>query len=225
MQERAESRAQQGQRGQQGQGRDGERGRDGQDGQQGQHADRGQQGQQGQAGQPGQSGQSGQQGQSGQAGQSADDRSDGRRQTDGAPGSGDTDGGWTDGPGGWGSRRPGEWFSPDEIRQFRDEARRYIGEGRELRDLLRQQNVDARELEDILRRLRELEDTRLYRDAHELQRLQTQVSEALKRFEYQLRRKVGADEDRALVTGADEVPMEFRKLVEEYYRSLSRTRQ
>jgi hypothetical protein len=48
------------------------------------------------------------------------------------------------------------------------------------------------------------------------------VTEGLKRFEYGLRRKVGDDADRALVTGADEVPQEFQKLVEEYYRSLAR---
>jgi hypothetical protein len=200
MQERAESRS-------------------GQQGQQGQEGQRGEQGQQA-PGRDGQPGQSGQQGQSGQGGQGQ--RADGRGQTDGAVGGGDTDGAWRDGPGGWGSRRPGEWFSPDEIRQFRDEARRWIGEGRELRDLLRQQNVDARELDEILRRLRELEDTRVYRDVEELARLQTLVTEGLKRFEYGLRRKVGDDADRALVTGADEVPQEFQKLVEEYYRSLAR---
>ena len=41
------------------------------------------------------------------------------------------------------------------------------------------------------------------------------MTEGLKRFEYGLRRKVGDDADRALVTGADEVPQEFQKLVEE----------
>jgi hypothetical protein len=60
---------------------------------------------------------------------------------------------------------------------------------------------------------------------NELLRLQTFVTEGLKRFEYDLRRKVGDDADRALVTGADEVPQEFRKLVEEYYRSLSKGKQ
>jgi hypothetical protein len=137
-------------------------------------------------------------------------------------GGGDTEGPWTGGPGGWGSRRPGEWYSDQEIRQFRDEARRLVGEGRELRDALRGQNLDPRELDEILRRLRELEDTRVYRDIEELQRLQSFVTEGLKRFEYDLRRKVGNEEDRAVVTGADEVPQEFRRLVEEYYRSLSR---
>ena len=82
-----------------------------------------------------------------------------------------------------------------------------------------------KELDEILKRLRELEDGRNYRDANELLRLQEQVAEGLKRFEYGLRRKVGDEADRALVSGSDEVPQEFRKLVEEYYRSLSKGKQ
>ena len=61
-----------------------------------------------------------------------------------------------------------------------------------------------------------------YLGVEELLSLQTFVSEGLKRFEYTLRRKIGDDTDRAIVSGSDEVPAEFRKLVEEYYRSLSR---
>ncbi len=210
LQERADARASQ----------QGPQGREGQQGERGQQGQQGQEEQQGQAGQQGQSGQQGQRGQQGQ-----DGRGSQQGRADGRDGFGDTDGAFRDGPGGWGSRRPGDWFSPEEIRQFRDEARRWIGEGRQLRDWLRQQNLDPRELDEILRRLRALEDARTYRDVGELQRLQTFVTEGLKRFEYDLRRKVGDDADRALVSGAEEVPQEFRKLVEEYYRSLSKGRQ
>jgi len=133
--------------------------------------------------------------------------------------------GWRDGArGGYGDRRPGNWFSPDEIRQFRGEARRWANESQELRNLLREQNIDAKELDEILKRLRELDSERVYKDAAELERLQTFVSEGLKRFEYNLRRKTGDEADRALVNGSDEVPAEFRALVEEYYRSLSKAK-
>jgi hypothetical protein len=44
----------------------------------------------------------------------------------------------------------------------------------------------------------------------------------MKRVEYALRRQLGEEANRAIVTGAEEVPQEFRKLVEEYYRSLSK---
>ena len=88
--------------------------------------------------------------------------------------------------------------------------------------MLREQNVDPKEFDEIMKRLRELDSERVYQDAEELARLQTFVSEGLKRFEYALRRKVGDETDRALVNGSEEVPAEFKALVEEYYRSLSK---
>jgi hypothetical protein len=53
--------------------------------------------------------------------------------------------------------------------------------------------------------------------------LQQFVAESLKRFEFGLRRKVDADKNTAALTGSDEVPEEFRKLVEQYYRSLAKS--
>jgi len=44
----------------------------------------------------------------------------------------------------------------------------------------------------------------------------------MKRFEYGLRRKVEGDANQVLLSGNDEVPEQFRKLVEQYYRSLSK---
>jgi hypothetical protein len=130
---------------------------------------------------------------------------------------------WRDGGYGLGGdRRPGEWFSPEDVRQFRGEVSRWSSETRQLRDMLREQSLDTKQLDEILRRLRELEDTRNYRDINEIERLQTFITEGMKRFEYDLRRKVGSDTDRALLNSADEVPPQFRKLVEEYYRSLSK---
>ena len=44
----------------------------------------------------------------------------------------------------------------------------------------------------------------------------------LKEFEFQLRKAVGGIEEEAFLSGSGEVPEEYRKLVEEYYRNLSR---
>ena len=188
-----------------------ERSREGAKGQEqgakGANGAKGAQGQQGSEGAKGSPGQSGQQGGGG--------REDlGGRASLGGFG----DGGWAGG-----DRRPGN-FSPDDIRQFRGEARRWAQEGQALRDMLREQNLDPKELDEIMKRLRELDSERVYQDVAELERLQTFVAEGLKRFEYGLRRKVGDETDRALVNGSDEVPAEFKALVEEYYRSLSRTK-
>jgi hypothetical protein len=48
------------------------------------------------------------------------------------------------------------------------------------------------------------------------------VAQGLKRFEYALRRKVEGNSNQAFVAGSEEVPEEFRKLVEQYYKSLSK---
>lgn len=88
--------------------------------------------------------------------------------------------------------------------------------------MLREQKIDPGELDEILRRLRALEDERTYHDVQEIARLQTFVSEQLKRFEFGLRRKAGADTDRVLLSGSGEAPAAYRRMVEEYYRALSR---
>ena len=219
---RMQERAQQNGKGQQGkEGQSGQPGKDGQQGKEGQQGS-GQQGKEGQSGQSGQSGQQGSQGQ-GKEGQGGQSGQGGQQGQGGRDGNGDTAGGFSNGGGGTGDRSPyGYYFGPDDVRQFRGEARRWAQEGQALRNLLREQNVDPKEFDEIMKRLRELDSDRVYQDAEELARLQTFVSEGLKRFEYALRRKVGDETDRALVNGSEEVPAEFKALVEEYYRSLSK---
>lgn len=217
-----------GERDQQGQpGQAGREGQQGPEGQQGQQGQEGQQGKEGRAGQSGQSGQQGQQGQQGQAGQPGQGGQEGQAgqegRADGQAGGGDTRGGAFGGGGPWGDRRPGDYYTSEDIRQFRGEARRWLGDAQALRNMLREQGVDVKDLDEIMRRMKELDSERVYKDVAELARLQTFVSEGVKRFEYNLRRREG-DADRAIVAGADEVPSEFRTLVEEYYRSLSRSR-
>ena len=97
-----------------------------------------------------------------------------------------------------------------------------MNEAQELRRQLRAENVDPKELDDLMRRLRQLDDDRIYKDASELQRLQSFVTEGLKRFEYGLRRQVEEKGTEVVLSGADEVPETFRTLVEQYYRSLSK---
>ena len=244
--ERAQANGQQGQqaRGQQGQqqGRDGQQGREGQqgrDGQQGQQGQQGREGQQGQGqGQQGQNGQGQGQGQQGQQGQGQ-----GGQQGTGQNGQGGGDGGASDGrfggdrTGGFdrGGARVGDgdwggWWNggpvrltAEDIRQLRGEARQFTQDAQALRGMLRGENIDPRELDEIVRAIRQLEDERTYQDVQELARLQSFVAESLKRFEFGLRRKVDADKNAIALTGSDEVPEEFRKLVEQYYRSLARS--
>jgi hypothetical protein len=199
--------------GQQGQGQQGQ-GQQGQ-GQQGQG--QGQQAQQGQ-GQGGQGQQNGQGQRNGQGGQFGN-RDGSNQQAGNAYGGGYTGDDILNGGNAFG----GNWqLSPEDIRQLRGEARQYSNDARELRGVLRGENLDPKQLDQIMEALRKLEDDRVYQDAKELQRLQAYVSEGLKRVEFSLRRQT--EEGNAVVlSGSDEVPEQFRKLVEQYYRSLART--
>ena len=46
--------------------------------------------------------------------------------------------------------------------------------------------------------------------------------QVLKRFEFNLRRQAELKGNEVFLSGADDVPEEFRKLVEQYYKSLSK---
>ena len=56
-----------------------------------------------------------------------------------------------------------------------------------------------------------------------LNRLEQDVLERLKAFEFALRRRLEGDATKPLAGAQDQVPPRFRELVEEYYRSLART--
>ena len=181
--------------------------------QQGQQGDQGQQGQQGQQGDQGQQGQQGQQGDQGQQG--------GQGGQDGQIG-GDRGGFGTRG-GAYAGSRLGR-LSTGDIRQFRSEARQRIQEALELQRLLEEVDLNQQQLGEVIRALRQLDREDVYLDLAELNRLQSQIVEGLKQLEFGLRRELeGEGQNRVFVSGSDEVPTGFRRLVEEYYRALSRS--
>ena len=80
---------------------------------------------------------------------------------------------------------------------------------------------DVGDLNDVIQAMRQLDDPRVYQAADEIARLQSFVLEGLKRFEYRLRREVDGDSDELFLAGSDDVPSEFRDLIEEYFKSLA----
>ena len=163
-----------------------------------------QQGQQG-----GGRGQAGQQGGGGRQG----DRAGGGQRAEGQQMSGDMTGGRFEG---------GGQFDP---RQFQREARERRTEAEALRRELQALGVDPRELDALISNMRALDNARAYTDLDEAARLQTQVAEGFRRFEFDLRRKLGAaGADQMLLGGSDDTPAAYKKLVEDYYRALSKER-
>ncbi len=82
----------------------------------------------------------------------------------------------------------------------------------------------ARDIGDLVAALHELEKDSAYKDPKALLQRQAALIAALKEVEFALRKDLDKTEARALaLRGDDQVPVEFRTLVDEYFRSLSRT--
>ena len=113
-------------------------------------------------------------------------------------------------------------FSSEQIRQYRGEARQRAMDAEQLRRLLQGQKIDAKELEEILKGLRKLDDESVYANPEIVARLEQAVTDNIKRFEYVLRRKLDGANSQVFLSGSDDVPEQYRKLVEQYYRSLSK---
>ncbi|NNG16939.1 MAG: DUF4175 family protein, partial [Gemmatimonadales bacterium] len=123
-----------------------------------------------------------------------------------------------------GSAQPGQ-FSPEDVRQWRREAEQRRRELQELRNQLRQEGMDTGELDRVISGMRDLGMSDTYEDTRSAIRLQQQLLQGLKEFEYGLRRALtGPDAERLEQVGSDKVPPEYRDLVEEYYRALAGSR-
>ena len=108
-----------------------------------------------------------------------------------------------------------------EIRQLRSEARERLADMQDLQRELERQGVGADQLRDVMRSIRAIEQGG-YKSREELDALQQQIIQGLKEFEFGLRRRAeGTDKEKLYLTGSDQVPPAYRKVVEEYYRSLS----
>jgi hypothetical protein len=116
-----------------------------------------------------------------------------------------------------------EPFTEEEIRQYTREFAQRLAQARELRETLTESGRVVPELDDAIDAMESLQEREVYGDLPQIALLQEQIRENLKRVEFLLRREVeGEKAGRAALTGTDEVPDGFRKLVEEYFRNLSR---
>ena len=99
------------------------------------------------------------------------------------------------------------------------------GELRALTETLRREQLDDQGLAKIRQRLQALEQGVVAGDPRSLEALAREVIERLKELEFGLRRELDGDdsERRLTVSEGGPVPDRYRLLIEEYYRSLSRT--
>jgi len=116
-------------------------------------------------------------------------------------------------------------FSTEEVRQLRREFRERVKDAENLRRELARQNLDVPDLAEIIRRMEEFERKQIFLNPLGLEKLEEDVLADLKQFEYWLRRELeGIGEEELYLAGSDQVPPDYRQLVEEYFRSLSRSK-
>lgn len=116
-------------------------------------------------------------------------------------------------------------FESGDVRRMRREVRERASEARALAELIDQADlgVGTAELEAMIAAMRALDRDRTYDDPEEVLRLQSALVEGMKYLEFRLRRELATDgEDELLMVRSGDVPEEYRALVEEYYRTLSR---
>ena len=96
------------------------------------------------------------------------------------------------------------------------------GNAEALRRALAGEGIDVSQLDRAISAMRQLERSGALDDPRAVERLETQVIDGLKDFEFALARKLGgAQPDGPALGTRSPVPEEYRSAVEEYYRSLA----
>jgi hypothetical protein len=127
-----------------------------------------------------------------------------------------------DQPGG-DARAGGGNIAAFDPRQLQREARERRAEAQALRRDLQALGIDVKDLEAVISTLAALDSARVYTDADEITRLRDQLAQSMQRFQFNLRRELGAaDAEQLLLSGSDAAPEAYRKQIEEYYRALAR---
>jgi hypothetical protein len=160
----------------------------------------------------------------GREGRGAEQQGEGDSRTaSGEPGGGETAGsGAVGSPGGGGGPVAGVW-GQDRVRQMRRELRERAVEAQGIGSQLAGHGGVPADLRAIERKLRQLQRQETWGDPLGVETLVAETLEDLKMFEYALRRELeGTDVEKLRLSGSAEVPEGWRRLVEEYYRSLAR---
>ncbi len=123
-------------------------------------------------------------------------------------------------PGGAGG---GETFTVEEARQLSRELRTRRNAAQQLRRELQGKGVDTKDLDRAIARLGALDGEKVLGNAEAMKQLRDGVVEDLKSFEFALRRKLGAAEAGGpALGGSEQVPAQYREMVNEYFKSLAR---
>jgi len=116
----------------------------------------------------------------------------------------------------------GQRYSQEAIRQFRRELAERANDAQALRQALQQAGVATKDLEEVVRQLRQLDSETAFGDPLGVQELTHAALETLKKFEFDLRKKLDQSSNALFLNGNEEIPPNFLELVSEYYKSLAK---
>ena len=107
---------------------------------------------------------------------------------------------------------------------MRNQAGEFVRDAQALRNLLGQAGLtdDVRAVDDLIRSLRDLERGQAYDNLTNLQELQSAALTRAQQLELNLRQRLDTGNDQLFLSGSEDVPPQFRSLIEDYYRRLSR---
>jgi hypothetical protein len=127
------------------------------------------------------------------------------------------------GPSGGDARAGGGYIG--DPRQFRNQLGQMTSEAGDLRRQLQAGgagSADLRAIDDVARALREMGSGRLDGDPRGLQQLTASALETLRKLEFDLRKRTDPTSNELYLSGADDAPPQYRPMVSEYLRELSR---
>jgi hypothetical protein len=113
-------------------------------------------------------------------------------------------------------------LSPVDVRQLQNNAQQYAVDLEAARRALQQNGATAADLRLIDEAIRQLRELSKAGDPLGRQTLAIEALEKIRGVEFNIRKRLDTTSDALYLSGADEAPAEFRPMVEEYTRRLSR---
>jgi aspartate/methionine/tyrosine aminotransferase len=110
----------------------------------------------------------------------------------------------------------------------RDLANQAMSNAADAQDLMRALQAagasgkDLQTIDEVAKALREMGKESAYKDPQGMQQLMQTTLDKMKKFEFDMRKKLDTTNDQLFLSGAEEVPSNFQGLVQEYSRALGK---
>jgi hypothetical protein len=112
-----------------------------------------------------------------------------------------------------------------DVRQWANQARQLANDTQTLRNQLQQAGVGGKDLmpvDEVVKALRALGDERNYQNMGNLESLYSAAVDKFKSLEFELRKRTDTTNEQLYLSGSEDLPPNFRALIQEYYRTLSK---